>query len=297
MVNLANLALVYPGLLLVAAGFAIYVQVTSSTLALPLATGTTVLAILLPFFAAGNLFLTSAARRVPVGARTGSSSSSPSQSLPRSLASLAALVQFLPAALQLLQGVLTVVVATLAAERVTPGRTLGCGLEGNWQRMWSANDGQDIERIQNAFNCCGLRSPVDRAWPKRGEIPCTKLYNRANSCLAPWQESAQRAAGFELTIALVLGLFQLVHLVLFRLRRANGGGSGAEYRRKFDSVATNPRGRLIEDGTDDEEASTGAERGGDEPGVGRREHRALEEGPSRPRLEPSNLGSEQNDWA
>lgn len=169
-----------------------YVQVTSSTLSLPLSTGTTVLTILLPFLAAVNTF-----GRLH-------------QTLPRTLSAFPALQQFLPLVpllLQILQGVLAAVLATLTAEGFAPGQVLDCGLEINWQSLWHTHDGRAIQRIQDSFNCCGLRSLVDRDWPRH---QCQELYkNRHVSCLAPWRSSMQRSAGLGFTVAVAVGILQV----------------------------------------------------------------------------------------
>ncbi|KAL7624718.1 hypothetical protein AAE478_006289 [Parahypoxylon ruwenzoriense] len=277
---MANLAILYPLLFIAAAAVAIYVQISSSTLSLPLSTGTTVLTILLPFLAAANVFCTPLLRRLLL-ARLGSSSSSP-----------ASLLRLVPAALQLIQGVLTIVLATLAAEGFTPGQVLECSLEGNWQHLWRAHDDRAIERIQNAFDCCGFRSTVDRDYP-RGH--CVEYTHRNSACIGPWRASMQRTAGLEFSVAIVVGILQVVHLALFKLRNSGGGSARAGYRRITQSIGANPSEGLLADGVVDADHDE-TEGAGDGPGNGHHNYGALESGPNH-RLEPSGLGEERNNWS
>ncbi|KAI0865346.1 hypothetical protein F4860DRAFT_306227 [Xylaria cubensis] len=110
-----------------------YVQVTSSTLSFPISTATTVLTILLPLFAAANVIYTPFLSR---------------------LAGPPTLQQLLLPALHIIQGGLTVIIATLAAQGFAPSPTLNCALEQKWQSLFSNHDGRAIERIQNTFDCC-----------------------------------------------------------------------------------------------------------------------------------------------
>lgn len=168
-----------------------YVQVTSGTLSLPLSTGTTVLTIILPIIAAANVFFTPLLHRFL-------------QSRTRSLATQ----QLLPIALQVIQGILTVVLATLSAQGFVPGKLLECSLEGNWQRMYSAKDDQALQRIQDSFNCCGLRSTQDRDFPRNKQ--CLTTYpSRTISCLDPWRAAEQRTAGLGFAAIVVVGVLQV----------------------------------------------------------------------------------------
>lgn len=168
-----------------------YVQVTSSTLSLPLSTGTTVLTIILPLLAAANVFYTPYL----------------SSFLRQKLTSSSALQQLLPVALQVLQGILTVVLATLSAEGFIPGQLLDCSLHGNWQRMYREHDGRSIERIQDSFTCCGLRTVKDMDWPR---LQCSALYgDRHDACIGPWRAAMQRSAGLEFAVAVTVGILQV----------------------------------------------------------------------------------------
>ncbi|KAI0900655.1 hypothetical protein F4806DRAFT_164250 [Annulohypoxylon nitens] len=272
---MVNLALAYPLLLLAAIAVAIYVQVTSGTLSLPLSTGTTVLTIILPIIAAANVFFTPLLHRFL-------------QSRTRSLATQ----QLLPIALQLIQGILTVVLATLSAQGFVPGKLLECSLEGNWQRMYSAKDDQALQRIQDSFNCCGLRSTRDRDFPRTHQ--CLTTYpSRTISCLDPWRAAEQKTAGLGFAAIVVVGVLQLIHLALFRLRNSGGARARLGYRRLTQSVGANPNEGLLQSQTVEEEDDTAAEQDG--TNGSRRDYGTLEDGANH-RVQPSGLGEESNNW-
>ncbi|KAI1813800.1 hypothetical protein GGS20DRAFT_452232 [Poronia punctata] len=269
---MSKLAVVFPLLMVALICIAIYTQVTSSTLSLPISTGTTVLTILLPLFAAANVYFT------PVLTRFFHSAN---------------YQQFLPYALHILQGGLTLVIATLALQGSLPGRMLDCGLEENWQQLWSNHDGRGIERIQNAFECCGFRSLKDRDWP-RGQ--CRNIYdNRHSSCIEPWRASMQRTSGLEFTVAVVVGLIQLAHLIYLQRQGRSTTGNNADYRRLPHRVEAGENGRLIEE---DPEAYHDAddEENGVEPTSSQSQPADFGEEPPH-RVMPSGLGGEEaNQW-
>jgi hypothetical protein len=159
------------------------VQYTSSNLLLPISTATTVLTILLPLFAAANIIFT------PILGRY-------------LLTKPPALQQFLLPALHILQGGVAIVIATLAAQGLTPG----CELETTWQEFWHTHNFHAIERIQNSLDCCGYRSIVDRTWPKTS---CSEIYGRNTHCNAPWRASMQRTSALQFAVAAIAGLIQV----------------------------------------------------------------------------------------
>ncbi|KAI2468410.1 hypothetical protein F4781DRAFT_398205 [Annulohypoxylon bovei var. microspora] len=274
---MVNLAIAYPLLLVALTALAIYVQVTSSKLSLPLSTGTTVLTIILPLVAAANVFYTPLLHRIL-----------------RSRVSSLAIQQLLPIALQVIQGVLTVVLATLSAEGFVPGKLLECSLEGNWQRLYSARDGNAIQRIQNSFNCCGLRSNKDRDIPG-GHCPVKHDNKNKNiECLGPWRAAEQRTAGLEFTVVVVVGILQLIHLALFRLRNSGGARARIGYKRLTQSIGANPHEGLLENEAANDDGDDAAA-GEDGPDGGRRDYGTLEDG-SNHRIEPTGLGEERNNW-
>ncbi|KAI1352793.1 hypothetical protein F5Y01DRAFT_278677 [Xylaria sp. FL0043] len=218
---MSKLIIAFPLLMVALIGIAIYVQVTSSTLSFPISTGTTVLTILLPLFAIANLFFTPVFNRFP---------------------GPPILQQLLLPALQVLQGGLTVIIATLAAQGFVPSQPLRCTLEGSWQELWRTHNGRAIERIQNAFDCCGFHSVVDRPWPRDH---CAQIYHRDTSCDAPWTASMQRTSGLQFAVAVLAGIIQLAHLVYLR-RREGRGFMTRDFKRHAEPAGAGESGRLIE---------------------------------------------------
>ncbi|EMR72675.1 putative tetraspanin tsp3 protein [Eutypa lata UCREL1] len=228
--------------LLITAGLtaiAIYVQVNSSAISLPISLGTTIITILLPLIAAANFFY------YPILHRMSQQRSSLIQ-------------QFVLPGLQILQGVLTVILVTLSFEGLLPGPNIRCSLEENWKRLWIAHDGRAIERIQDAFSCCGLNTIKDRAWPQ-GQ--CPQLYGRHDPCAGPWRAAMQRNSGLGFAVAMTVGILQNE-----RTSQAEG---------------------LLEDGDGSEE--------NDSPNSPRRDYGAIDDRRS-PRVEPSHLGEDRNHW-
>ncbi|KAI0153241.1 hypothetical protein GGR57DRAFT_149790 [Xylariaceae sp. FL1272] len=266
-----KLAVVFPLLMVALTALAIYVQVTSSSLSMPLATGTTILTILLPLFATANILYT------PVLGR---------------MLKNRGLQQFLPPIMQISQGILTVILATLTLQGVVPGPGLDCDIENSWQRLWHKHDAHAIERIQNTFDCCGFRSVLDRAWPRQS---CPDIYDRRTSCFLPWQSSIQRTSGLEFAVAIVIGIIQLAHLAFVRRREFRADGSRAYTKRVTHPIEDGRGERLIEDGDgqyhDDEEE--------DGDGDGNRAHPRPDapQNQASHRVEPSGLGrDEENQW-
>ncbi|EHK96448.1 hypothetical protein M7I_7842 [Glarea lozoyensis 74030] len=54
------------------------------------------------------------------------------------------------------------VVGTLALTYIVPPTSLLCGLDDMWARLYVANNGRAVKRIQDTFDCCGLRTIKDR---------------------------------------------------------------------------------------------------------------------------------------
>ncbi|KAI1800862.1 hypothetical protein F4811DRAFT_556457 [Daldinia bambusicola] len=272
---MVHFSIAFPLVLLALAAVAIYVQVTSSTLFLPISTGTTVLTIILPFIAAANLFY------MPRF----------SQMFRQRVTSSPSLLRFLPMAPPVLQAILTVVLATLAAEGFSSGQLTDCSLELNWQHLYTAHDERAISRIQDALNCCGFRSVKDRSAP---HDRCHELHDDRNDfCLIPWRATMQRNSGLEFGIAVAVGLIQLVHLVLFGLRNSSKN-AGPGYRRVVQNVGPSNQEGLLENGRVDEEDDGQVEDGG-ENGNSRRGYGTVGNGANH-RIEPSGLGEEGNTW-
>ncbi|KAH7021091.1 uncharacterized protein B0I36DRAFT_333761 [Microdochium trichocladiopsis] len=292
---------------------AIYVQVTASYLSLPIPQPTSILVILLPWIAAAINFCT----------RLTNTTTPTNKRLSRyhAAAARAPIIRLARAALpmlQVFQGILTVVLATLLSQTMTQnGPTTGCLAQGTWQGMWSAHDRRGIERIQDAFDCCGLNSVKDRAWPRDGT--CSSLYGRNSACGKPWEAALRRGSALDFGVCLVLGFIQLWQVSRFFLSR--GGGAWAElgrgdggsngYRQlppPNENTQTAEDSRLLEDVSDNEEEDIyrapehGGERVNDQTRLaGNQNSRgdsygAVENGGTSAVVVPTGLGHEANAW-
>ena len=102
------------------------------------------------------------------------------------------------------------ILAAVAATMLQPG-LLECSLDSRWSKLFNTKNVRAIKGIQEAFNCCGLHSTVDRAWPfqdiHRSARACIELYKkRDQSCEQPWKQQQRKVLGIWLAIGLS-GLF------------------------------------------------------------------------------------------
>ncbi|KAI7084272.1 hypothetical protein KC356_g6905 [Hortaea werneckii] len=91
------------------------------------------------------------------------------------------------------------VVATLAGVYVSPFGGMQCALKDRWAALRSAKDADSIRKIQDAFNCCGLMSTKDMAWPFPEKAHpeadrCLVRFDRSQACIGPWRAEEQRVA-------------------------------------------------------------------------------------------------------
>lgn len=96
------------------------------------------------------------------------------------------------------------IVATLALTYMIPPSTLHCGLEERWKGLFVSKDESAIKTIQDAFNCCGFNSVVDRAFPFGNPSPCSKIFKRTSSCFGPMRKAEQTQAGLLLLVAIMV---------------------------------------------------------------------------------------------
>ena len=65
-----------------------------------------------------------------------------------------------------------------------------------------------IRAIQDALECCGLRSLRDDAWPfpgdGRGAGACVEMYGRTRACEGPWMGRSRMVLGTAVGIAVVM---------------------------------------------------------------------------------------------
>ncbi|KAF4972375.1 hypothetical protein FZEAL_9604 [Fusarium zealandicum] len=257
------------GLLIIAA----FVHAYSSSLSLAISPALSIVTILLPILGSLNALFNPRLHSI-------------------SLASDNRIAKLAPLVLQVLQGLVTTILATLLFERVVPSPVMECMLDTQWMHMFRTHDAGGIRRIQDKFDCCGLNSVKDRAYPFPGMAPssCAGTYGRRTACRGPWRGALQAAAGLDFAVVVVVFLMQLLSL---RLMKEGTGwwnawgsryhGQGAEHRESRRPLLTG--GSVIEDeATPSEAQNTDSRRygGTNENGYG-------------PRVEPS-VVAERNTW-
>ncbi|KAK7948153.1 uncharacterized protein PG986_009039 [Apiospora aurea] len=195
------------------AAISIYALVEASRLSLPVSLGLAVLTLLLPFTAWASLFGTPMFRRLSSFKRGGGGGAGGIGDLMRH--------PLVPFGLQVLQGIASVVMATLWSQGfMGSGQAVDCNMQSTWKRLWMAHDGRSIETIQNAFGCCGFNSVRDMAWPSPGGNVgfCRELTHREMSCAVPWRGTLRRLSGFEFGVALGCVAIQFFYLARTLLR-------------------------------------------------------------------------------
>ncbi|KAK8039296.1 hypothetical protein PG993_007707 [Apiospora rasikravindrae] len=194
--------------LLALAAIAIYALVEANRLSLPVPLGLAVLIVLLPFTTWASRFGAPMFRRLSSFKNGGGDGG---------VGGIGNLMQhpLVPFTLQVLQGIASVVLATLWSQGLMgSGQAVDCNMQTTWRGLWMAHDGRSIETIQNAFGCCGFNSVRDMAWPSpRGNVGlCRELTHRETSCAAPWRSTLRRLSGFEFGVALGCALVQFFYL-------------------------------------------------------------------------------------
>lgn len=125
-------------------------------------------------------------------------------------------------ALQILQAIVTTVLATLFFSNVVPSSFRRCILGTTWQHLFSTHDAESIRRIQDTLNCCGFNTVRDRAWPFQGHPPserqCAEIYERTTPCFEPWRTALQRSSGWEFGVVLTVGIAQVGYSVTLQTR-------------------------------------------------------------------------------
>jgi hypothetical protein len=115
----------------------------------------------------------------------------------------------------LITTILGTMIATQAGTFIMPIGSLACGLDTRWQTLFSSKNADAIRRVQDALNCCGLHSTVDRAWPfaggkkKVGLTACIEAFNRTESCFVGWREEERRIAAIIMAISLASWVWEV----------------------------------------------------------------------------------------
>ncbi|RMX84512.1 hypothetical protein D0867_15977 [Hortaea werneckii] len=105
------------------------------------------------------------------------------------------------------------VVATLAGVYVSPFGGMECALKDRWAALRSAKDADSIRKIQDAFNCCGLMSTKDMAWPFPEKAHpeanrCMVRFDRTQACIEPWRAEEQRVATMLMIVPIAVFLWK-----------------------------------------------------------------------------------------
>ncbi|RDA87605.1 hypothetical protein CP532_3953 [Ophiocordyceps camponoti-leonardi (nom. inval.)] len=217
-----------------------YEHVSSTTLSLPLRPSLTIITILLPIISAANAIsyhrlLRSAQRRTLIRAMT----------------------------LQALQAILTVVFATLFFSQMVPSVARTCVMSDRWQRLFSSRDVDSVRRIQDALNCCGFRTVLDRPWPfpgDQGARECADTYRRDVPCSEPWELALQRTCGVEFGLVIAIGVWQILSLILpLRITPQSRTVNDDDSRRRLLPDATAEDGSRQEPGLEEDQNDTSRE--------------------------------------
>lgn len=107
------------------------------------------------------------------------------------------------------------VLATLAGTHLAPAGSLDCALREQWLALYRSKDAASIRAVQDRYNCCGLASMRDMAWPFPSASghetvdSCLERYQRDTPCLELWRDAERRVAGILLAVALAVFVWQV----------------------------------------------------------------------------------------
>lgn len=97
-----------------------------------------------------------------------------------------------------------------------PINTISCPLERIWHGYYNNKDVKSIKTIQDALNCCGLKTLKEQAWPFSGEKTpantCATMFNRHTPCFDPWSKKHQLSAGMFTAVAIVTLMSKVPHV-------------------------------------------------------------------------------------
>jgi len=106
------------------------------------------------------------------------------------------------------------VLATLAGSHISPPGSLDCALRETWQKLYHGKEGQCVRRIQDAFQCCGLASMKDMAWPfpdanHAAEACMVRYEERSTACMDPWRDEERKVAIMLLIVPVMVFLWKV----------------------------------------------------------------------------------------
>ncbi|KAL4940842.1 hypothetical protein BDV06DRAFT_230100 [Aspergillus oleicola] len=130
----------------------------------------------------------------------------------------------LPQLLSQFHTILLSTLATLALAYLYPDSILSCHLEQQWQSLFASKNSRAIRSIQDRYQCCGLRSIHDRAWPFKdkthGDNACELQFGYNRACLESWM-GGQRGVSWMVFVAVLGGLVVKVIFAQLSTRRAS----------------------------------------------------------------------------
>jgi len=105
------------------------------------------------------------------------------------------------------------VIATLSGTYIAPDGALDCGLQERWRNLWRLHNADAIRSIQDAFQCCGLRTSVDMPWPfpnKNTDVhECARRLGTDKSCFEDWKRDERLVAGLMLAVACLVFIWKV----------------------------------------------------------------------------------------
>ncbi|KAG9257514.1 uncharacterized protein F5Z01DRAFT_671111 [Emericellopsis atlantica] len=119
---------------------------------------------------------------------------------------------------QVVQALVTTILATLLFEASVPSQAMSCILGNEWMARFRAHDANTIRRVQDMLECCGFNSVKDRAYPFPRGAPstCADTYGRTVACRVPLERAVRVSAGVDLGVVLAVGLLQILGLLMMR---------------------------------------------------------------------------------
>ncbi|KAI9674679.1 MAG: tRNA (guanine-N(7)-)-methyltransferase (tRNA(m7G46)-methyltransferase) [Caeruleum heppii] len=190
-------------------------------------------------------------------------------------------------------------ISTLALTHMLPPGDLSCQLERRWAWLFSNKRADEIRRIQDRHQCCGLYSVQDRAWPfpdrSHTAAACHEAFGREQSCFGGWRQDEQTAAGLMLLVAVITFLIKLMMLVIYLNRNpfhAYNGSAFSSIAPDEEERVRNIRGRIGDAYHDDPLPETDARIDGS-----RSQEESIDQGaPLSPAMQPSRPQREGNAW-
>ncbi|KAL2886936.1 tetraspanin tsp3 [Ceratocystis lukuohia] len=130
----------------------------------------------------------------------------------------------IPFASQLLQALLSTILASILFSISASPQIVECSLNAQWQQLFSERDASAIKAIQETLQCCGFRTPKDRSWPwdSNGGGRCADVLGYHEACGPKWISSSRAEAGKAGTVTIMVMLLQGLVLLIVRWRTERG---------------------------------------------------------------------------